>query len=75
MEMDLDDDFEAGTGTALTGFLSWAVSNCLYTAVAFFTLRILRDANVVDFSFTWQQVGIIVTAVQFARIWDRVLMR
>jgi hypothetical protein len=75
MEMDLDDEFEAGTGTALTGFLSWAVSNCLYTAVAFFTLRILRDANVVDFSFTWQQVGIIVTAVQFARIWDRVLMR
>jgi hypothetical protein len=73
--MDLDDDFEAGTGTALTGFLSWAISNCLYTAVAFFTLRILRDANVVDFSFTWQQVGIIVTAVQFARIWDRVLMR
>jgi hypothetical protein len=74
--MDLDDEhFEAGTGTALTGFMSWAVSNCLYTALAFLTLRVLKDADVINFSFTWQQVGIIVTAVQFARIWDRVLMR
>ena len=52
MEMDLDDDFEAGTGTALTGLMSWALSNCLYTALAFVTLRVLRDADVINFSFT-----------------------
>jgi hypothetical protein len=65
---------EEGT-TLVTGIMVWALSNCVYAAVTLWTLNLLKDVGAIDFSFTWQQIGITVTAIQFARIWDRTLMR
>lgn len=59
----------------VAGFLNWGITNCVYTTLIFFVLKTLRDTDVVSFSFTWRQVGLVVTAAQFARVWDRALMR
>lgn len=74
-EYTYDGDVEESGTTLATGIMVWGLSNCVYTAVLLWTFKVLKEVGVINFSFTWQQVGITVTAIQFARIWDRTLMR
>ena len=59
----------------LNGIVNFLVSSLVYAGISWYALGVLRDAGVVNWEFSWVQVSTLVLFLQFARVWDRALMR
>lgn len=59
----------------IAGIASFLVTTVVYSAIFYYVISVLYDADIIGGRIDWTPLCVSVTLLNFARIWDRALLK